>query len=199
MSIQERYASAVRSSCMTVDARTTRSDTDVLGAMGLAHRDLSEGRAWVNGRQVSITRSMLAVPLERLFMGDNTAAEEIVEIMAEWLRRKAPSMRLRLTPAQCKEIARACLAWHRDGVCKACDGHGTLLIPGSDTLGTARCKPCRGAGKVPLERQFRPEWRELVAWLVAEVEREQSKAGQAAMKQLASYLDIKQWVAEVGK
>ncbi|MDN8612778.1 hypothetical protein [Variovorax ginsengisoli] len=178
MKVTDRYASAVRSSCLTVDERTTFSDTDVLGAMGLAARALtSEGHP-------------LAVALERLFAGDNGASIEIVEVLATMIRGKAPALRLKLTTTQAVDMARACLAWHRDGVCRPCGGHGTLVIPGSRTLGVQQCKPCRGHGKIPFERQFRVEWRDLAAWLVAEMEREQGRAGPAAMKALAPRLDF---------
>lgn len=188
MSIADRYATAIHSSCLTVDPRTTYSDTDVLGAMGLAHRDLSEGRTWSKGRQVPIPKAELAVPLERLFMGDNYAAQEIVEVMVSWLRGKAPSMHLKLTTLQCADMAKACLAWHRDSICKPCGGHGQGLIKGSTTIGGAICKPCRGSGRIPFERQFRHEHRELARWLVGEMEREQGRAGPAAMRKIAASL-----------
>lgn len=55
--ITDRYASAVNSHSLTVDPRTTMSDTDVLAAMGWASRQVP-----------------MAVALERLFAGDSTAA-----------------------------------------------------------------------------------------------------------------------------
>lgn len=190
MSITDRYATAIRSSCLTVDARTVYSDTDVLGAMGLAHRDLSEGRTWSRGQQVSIPKAELAVPLERLFMGDNGAAQEIVEILVEWLRGKAPAMKLKLTTVQCADMARACLAWHRDSTCKPCGGHGQGLIKGSTTIGGAICKHCKGAGQIPFEKQFRHEHRDLARWLVGEMEREQGRAGPAAMRKIAASMEL---------
>lgn len=178
MKILDRYASAVRSSHLTVDERTTYSDTDVLGAMALADRNLTKDS------------HPLAVALERLFTGDNGAAPKIVGVLAGMVRGKAPALKLKITLTQAEDIARACLAWHRDGVCKPCGGHGTLVIPGSTTLGTQTCKPCRGEGRVPFERQFRVEWRDLAAWLVSEMEREQARAGPAAMKMIAPRLDF---------
>ena len=116
MRITDRYASAIHSSHLKSTPDTTYSDTDVLGAMGLADRELTNaGHA-------------LSVALERLFMGDNAAAGYIVSVMANMLRNKAPSMHLTITVVQATDIARACLAWHRDGVCKPCGGHGQLVI-----------------------------------------------------------------------
>lgn len=182
MSIADRYATAIRSSCLTVDYRTDRSDTDVLGAMGLADRELTDGRTW-DGRHVP--KAPLAVSLERLFLGDNTAAFTIVRELTEWLRGKAPAMRLKMTEVQCGDMAKACLAWHRDSICKHCGGHGQGLIKGSRTLGGSICKHCKGTGRIPFERQFRHEHRDLARWLVGEMEREQGRAAPAAMKKIA--------------
>jgi len=180
MKIQERYATAVRSSCLTVDERTTYSDTDVLGAMGLASRE-----------------HPLAVALERLFYGDNTASEDLLNILTEMLQGKAPSLQTRISASVARDMARACLAWHRDGTCKACGGHGKQLIPGTKTHSERPCHACKpspnaatGTGKVPFERSFHPERRPLAAWLVSEMQREQAKAGPAAMKRLAPSLNL---------
>lgn len=178
MLIQDRYATAVRSSCLTVDERTRMSDTDVLGAMGLADRALTAAG------------HPLSVALERLFAGDNKASTTIVEVLMQMARGKAPALRTDITTAQARDMAKACLAWHRDGTCKPCGGHGQHVIPNTTTLGGAICKPCRGSGRVPFEKQFRHEWRELARWLVAEMEREQGRAGPAAMQAIAPRLDL---------
>jgi hypothetical protein len=178
MRITDRYATAVHSSCLTVDERTTFSDTDVIGAMGLADRSLTAGG------------HPLAVALERMFVGDNGAANKIVEVLACMVRAKAPSMRVGLTHTQAVDMAQACLAWHRDSVCKPCGGHGQHVIKGSTTIGGALCKPCKGTGHIPFEQQFRIEWRELARWLVIEMEREQGRAGPAAMRKIAPSLDF---------
>ena len=82
MLIQDRYASAIRSSNLQTDERTTYSDTDVLGAFGLAGKE-----------------HPLSVALQRLFLGDNGAAEAVVGILAELVRQKANGMRLRMSVA----------------------------------------------------------------------------------------------------
>lgn len=178
MRITDRYASAVRSSCLTVDERTMYSDTDVLGAMGLAARQLEK------------EDHALAVALTRLFTGANGASMLVVQLLSEKAWKRARSTNVKLNRMGAADIAKACLAWHRDGVCKACGGHGTLVIPGSTTLGPVGCKPCKGDGKVPFERQFPHDLRDLAAWLVTEMEREQSRAGPAAMRAIAPRLDF---------
>lgn len=173
MLIQDRYASAIRSSNLAVDERTTYSDTDVLGAFGLASRENS-----------------LAVALQRLFLGDNGAATTIVSELAGMIQGKAPMLRLKVSSTQATDMARACLAWHRDGTCKACNGHGVLVIPGTLTLGHQDCKACKGTGKRAFEREFHESCRELAGWLVSEMERAQSRAGGIAMSKIAHQLDL---------
>lgn len=171
--IQERYSSAVRSKNLVVDALTTFSDTDVLGAMGLAGKE-----------------NPLAVALQRLFAGDNGAADEVVADLAKMLRGKAPRMQIKITEVQAADMAKACLAWHRDGSCHECGGHGVYVISGTKTLGAQECKACKGEGKRPFDREFHQSFRVLANWLVAEMEREQAKAGPAAMAKIAPKLDF---------
>jgi len=173
MLIQDRYASAIRSSNLQTDERTTYSDTDVLGAFGLAGRE-----------------HPLAVALQRLFLGDNGAAEAVVAILAELVRQKANGMRLRMSEVQSVDMAKSCLAWHRDSACRPCGGHGKLVIPGTKTLGHQECRECRGTGKRPFERAFHAEKRELAGWLVAVMERHLCRAGGAAMAKIAPSLDL---------
>ena len=65
-----------------------------------------------------------------------------------------------------------------------------LVIPGTKTLGAVACKACRGEGRSPFERNFAHERRDLARWLVAEMEREQAKAGHEAMKWIAPRLEL---------
>jgi hypothetical protein len=187
MSIADRYATAIRSSCLTVDERTYRSDTDVLAGMGCADRALSRGKDF-NGRD--IPKAPLAVALQRLFMGDNHASREIVQVLADLAWRRARTTGVKLARPQAADMARACLAWHRSGVCKPCGGHGVMVMPGTKTLGHQKCGACKGEGAVPFERQFPQELRELARWLVAEMERDQAKVGPEAMKWIAPMLDL---------
>jgi hypothetical protein len=173
--IIDRYSSAVRSSNLKSKESTTYSDSDVLGAMGLAAK-----------------QRPLAAALTRLFTGDNHAAQAIVAILAEMAWGKAAETRVPLKRPQAVDMARAVLAWHRDGKCSACGGHGYSIL---GTLGTGRavvsdhdCPACKGSKKVPFGPQFPVERRSVAWWLLSAVEREQGHAGPAAMAALAKRL-----------
>lgn len=173
MKILERYASAISSSNLLSEERTTYSDSDVIGAAGLAARS-----------------HPIALALQRLFSGDGRAAIGIVEILAQMAWAKAHALRYKLRRTEADDLARAVLAWHRDGVCKPCGGHGYSIIPGTLTIGEHECGACRGVGRIDFDSQFSGERRDLARWLLAEVEREQGRAGSAAMAALAPRLDI---------
>ena len=181
MSITERYASAVRSSNLKVEDRTARSDSDVLGAMGLA-----------------AVRYPLAVALHRLFAGDNTAAVEIVDILSDDVWRQARTRKVRLSRPQAVHLAQACLAWHRNPVCKVCSGHGRLVIPGTKTL-RDRCGCCRGTGRTLFADLFVHEHRELADWVIVHMETHQAQAGPEAMRKIAGYLDLKLQITAAGR
>jgi len=184
MTIKDRYASAVNSSNLKSDPRTYMSDTDVLSAYGIADRRLSNG-------EDQFSKHPLAVPLERLFAGDNAAAGVIISILAGIIRGKAKAMRIRMSEVQASDMAQVILGWFRRPACQACGGHGFQLIPGTPTLNPDEaCRPCNGTGKVLLEQLFRLEQRELVRWAIARMEEESGMAGPAAMKALAPSLDI---------
>lgn len=151
---------------------TTYSDTDVLGAVGLAGK-----------------RHPLAMALARLFVGDNHAARELVEILSAMAWGKALALRVELKRTQADDMARAVLAWHRDGVCRECGGHGYQLIVGAPSIGDNACPACRGTRKVPFDSQFSIERLVVARWLLAAVEREQAIAGPAAMAKLADRME----------
>lgn len=156
--IEQSYAEAV----------ARGAQRDVVGAVGLAGK-----------------RAPLATALLRLFVGDNRAARDIVHIMASMLVGKAYRLGNEIARVQAEDMARAVLAWHRDGRCKHCDGHGFLKLDGAPGLSDQQCSHCRGTGRVPFDRQFPMERLELARWLAAEVEREQQIAGAEAMRCLA--------------
>ena len=169
MKLQDRYASAIRAPSLKHDPRSVRGNTDVLGAYGLASKERP-----------------LAVALERLLAGDNRQAHEVVQLLAAMVWAKADSQRVKpkLFRTDAHDVACACLAWYRNGVCKPCGGHGETLIPGTTVLSGHKCQSCKGTGKVPFDQQFKPEWRELAAWLQAEMQRSLASAGPAAMARL---------------
>jgi hypothetical protein len=189
----DRYASAVHARSLVVDERTTYSDSDVLGAMGLAAKHLAAG--WVTTgpeEGYPIREAPLAVPLQRLLAGDNRAAHEIVGILAGMVWGKAERERVKpkLTRVMAHDMACGCLAWHRHGTCTSCRGHGYDLIPGAPMLSERECKPCHGTGKIPFEDQFKDEHVDLARWLLAEMERALGRAGPAAMATIAPRLDF---------
>ena len=174
MKIMDRYAGAVRSSNLGSKPDTTYSDSDVIGAAGLAAK-----------------RAPLGVALMRLFSGDNHAIGEIVRILSAKAVGKAYRLGSEIGQVEADDVARAVLAWHRDGVCKPCGGHGQKLIPGTTTIGDETCAACRGGGRLLFDRQFSAGRLELAQWLVAELEREMAIAGPAAMMMLAPRLDLR--------
>jgi hypothetical protein len=169
MKISDRYASAINSSNLLSIAGTTFSDTDVLGALALASR-----------------KKPLAVALARLLYGDNKAAAAVVAILEDLVWRQARRMGAKCHQEGARGIAQAALGWYRHGACKACHGHGRMLIPGSTVIGERECSDCHGAGRVPFERQFRQDQRNLARWAAAQIEREQSHAWPAAMMLLVA-------------
>ena len=171
--VLDRYASAVHSSNLKSKEGTVWSDSDVLGAAGLAGK-----------------RNALAMALARLFSGDNTAAHELVRTMADLVWWKQHTSGAKLKRTQATDMARAVLSWKRDGVCRPCGGHGFELIPGTRTVGGTACRACRGTGKVLFDKQFPMERLGLARWLLSEIEREQGKAGSAAMAKLAPRLEL---------
>ena len=168
MHILDRYAGAVRSSNLSSEPETIYSDSDVMGAAGLAAK-----------------RVPLGIALMRLFSGDNHAVGEIVRILSASAVGKAYRLGHEIACVEADDVARAVLAWHRDGTCKPCGGHGQKLIPGTTTIGDDNCRACKGSGRVLFDQQFSADRLELARWLVAELEREMAIAGPEAMKRLA--------------
>ena len=147
--------------------------TDAVGAAGFAGK-----------------KRPLAMALLRLFVGDNHAAKQIVSLMSVMLVSKAYQIGILLPFTEAEDIASAVLAWHRDGVCKPCGGHGFTKIEGSPSLSEHVCPACRGTRKVPFEREFKSRNVDLARWLIAEVEREQAIAAKEAMKRLNLRIDF---------
>lgn len=172
MTIIDRYATAIRSSNLGSKPETVNSDSDVIGAAGLAAK-----------------RSPLAIALLRLFCGDNHASTTVVGILADKAVGKAYRMGNECSRVEAWDISAAVLAWHRDGTCKVCGGHGVKLIPGTTTLGGEKCASCAN-GRIRFDAQFPMVRLDLARWLAAELDREQAIAGADAMRALAPKLEL---------
>lgn len=170
MRVLERYSQAVNSDNLTVDERTTYSDTDVLGAAGLAGR-----------------HNPLGLALTRLFADGKP--EAALAQLADMAFKRARTMSVRLARAEAIELSQGVLGWYRFGTCQPCGGTAYQRVAGTPTLGEA-CPHCLGTGKVPFERQFPHEWRELARWLSAEIDRAQAQAGADAMRALAPRMEL---------
>lgn len=171
MRFEDRYASAVRSSNLKSEPKTTFSDADVLGAAGKA-----------------ANRHPLALALLRLFTGDNHASAVIIELLTDRLVGKAFRMGDEVDRAAASLMARIALDWFRDAVCKRCGGHGFKLLKGSPHLGEDRCPHCEGTGKRDFEGLFSERRVDLARWVLVELEREIALAGPAAIEMLAPRL-----------
>ncbi|MCY1166645.1 hypothetical protein D9M73_65930 [compost metagenome] len=196
--ITDRYSSAVHSSNLKVSKETDKTgetsveDTDALSAMAWADKAL--GKGWritgPNGQGEPVKPAPLAVPLERLFAGDSGIAHEIVRAMAETVWRHARDVNIKLNRVEAVDLAKGCLAWHRNGACKACGGHGYSLIPGVPSLSSHECTPCGGTGKIRMSDVFPLKTLQLAQWLVDEMTREAGRAGPAAMKALVKTMEL---------
>lgn len=193
--ITDRYSTAVHSRSLKVDTKTSMSDTDVLSAMAWADKTLTDGHDRQGDRYV---KAPLAVSLQRLFSGDNRAAHEIVRTLTDMAWRQARGMRgmrVKLSRTQAHDLACQCLAWHRNGTCTNCGGHGYDKIPGTTTLSSHECGVCHGTRKIPFENAIDPKGtnqglRELGRWMLAQMERDMSRAGPVAMAALAERMEL---------
>lgn len=170
MKLLERYSTAVHSDNLAVDPRSTWSDTDVLGAAGLAARH--EG---------------LGIALTRLFAGGKP--QDVIQIMAEMTFKRARTLRVKASQVQALDLATAVLSWYQHGTCQPCGGTGYQRIAGTPKLGD-QCNHCGGAGRIPFDAQFRGDSLPLARWLSVEIDRAQAAAGQAAMAILAPRLEL---------
>lgn len=168
--ITERYFSAVRSSNLRSIERTTRSDSDVVGAVGLAAK-----------------REPLGAALMRLFTGDNGAISHIVWVLENKLIEHFAGQ---ISVAQARDVAARVLEWNRNSVCTSCNGSGYEVIPGTPSLSDHECKSCRGTGKRLFQKQFHRDKLKFADWAQVQIEMAQSRAGQEAMKAIAPSLNL---------
>lgn len=186
--ITERYSAATRSSNLKPKREQHEvGDLDILGAYGKADKHLTDGK---DGKGNPVRPAPLAVPLERLLTGDGNSAYEIVRMLGAMCWWHARDIRVKINHIQAHDMAKACLAWFRNGTCQPCGGHGQTLIPGSKSFSGHDCQVCRGTGKILFESNFKTEHRQLARWLVTEIEREVGRAAPAAMRALSSGMEL---------
>lgn len=171
MKLLERYSQAVNSDNLSVDERTTFSDTDVLGASGLAAK---------NGHA-------LGVALTRLF-ADGKPGPVVLEL-TEMAFKRSRTLRLKFTRIQAEDLSKAVLAYYRHGICLPCGGTGYTVIKGTPVHGD-ECPHCLSTGRLNFDRQFTTETIGLARWLSGEIDRAQAAAGSAAMVMLAPRMGL---------
>lgn len=183
MTIVDSYASARTSSNLKSRPDGQVSDLDVLGAAGWAGKETFAGRPG----------TPLGMALLRLFVGDDKEAAAIAVLLSGLVCNKADKLHIKIRKQEADDIAKSVLGWHRNGVCQPCHGIGYEVIgesTGRRVVTERHCKACRGTGKQLFERGFSARHLPLANWLLAEIQREQSKAGPAAMAALAPSLDL---------
>ena len=166
----ERYSQAVNSGSLVTDPRTTWSDTDVLGAAGLAARHHS-----------------LGIALTRMFADGKP--EDVVRELTDMAFKRARTIQMKLSRVEAEDLSKTVLGWHRFGICQPCGGTGYLVIKDTPVHGD-ECHHCRATGKLPFDSMFLPQSLELAKWLSAEIDRSQSAAGSAAMAMLAPRMEL---------
>lgn len=170
--ITERYASAANSSNLSSKERTTWSDSDVLGAAGLAAKEHE-----------------LGIALMRLFTGGKS--EPVIAQLTEIAFKRARTLEITPFPVlTAKDMAVAVLGWYRHGTCAACGGTGKQLIPDTPHLSDKDCGACYGSGRIAFEQQFQHKHRPVANWLRREIDRSQGAAGRAAMAAIAPDFDL---------
>lgn len=172
MEVINRYSSAINSSNLKSEERTTWSDSDVLAAMGLAARQHPLGAA-----------------LQRLFVDGKP--QVVVDMLTLMARDRSYRVKERLTEMQARQISEKVLAWYRHGVCTDCGGTGKeVVLEPKPHLSDEDCPSCHGTGRRLFEPSFTPDQRAIAVWLKNEIEKHQAMAGAAAMRLIAPMLDL---------
>ena len=170
MKILDRYNTAIHAKSLKSHADTTWSDTDVLGAAGLAAR-----------------HEPLGIELARMLSGGG--ASGVLSILAIDAYERGFRTKQRITAVQARDIAKAVIAWYRFGTCQPCGGTGFKRIKDTPSLGD-ECTHCKGTGRIPFDKQFQVEHREIAQWLHDQIGKTQARAGQLAMQKIAPLLDF---------
>jgi hypothetical protein len=167
LSLQERYAQAIRSGNLTSDPNTTFSDADVLGAMAFADKRLGG-------------RRMGAGAVSRYLAGDTGGASNLVELLSDRLHAEAEKAGSTLPDVEAKDIVRGCLAWLVYGKCEKCNGTRYVLL-GHHVV----CPVCLGSGKRSFVNGFRSRHLEIAKWLVSEIAADVGVCGAEALRSIA--------------
>lgn len=170
MRLTERYSSAVHATSLTSDPSTYMSNTDVLGAMGLAGKHYP-----------------LGVALARLLSGGGDS--DAIDTLTSMIFRRARTYRVKLTYIGAQEMAKAVLTWHRHGTCQPCGGRGYLLMPGTPVNGE-QCPHCKGTGKINFDSNFPQAVRRLAQWASDQIEYGISNAAIEAMRRITPLMDL---------
>ena len=173
MAVIDRYSTAINSSNLKSRPETTWSDSDVLGAMGIAGK-----------------RHPLGAALLRLFVDGKVS--ECAALMAEMVRvRSHKTKGQALTHAEARLLAHRVLAWYRFGTCSDCSGTGKeVIFEPKPHLSEEDCLSCHGTGRRLFEVNFSVKEMTLACWLLDEVAKQQAIAGNAAMHAIAPMLDF---------
>ena len=169
--ITERYASAVNSSNLASDERTVWSDSDVIGAAGLAAK-----------------HHELGIALMRLFSGGKV--EPVIAVLSDMAFKRARTLQVTSSRTRATDLSKAVLSWYRHGTCTACGGTGKELIPETPHLSDTDCKVCAGSGRLSFSNNFAEQDLAVSEWLRSEIDRSQAAAGRAAMSAIAPMLEL---------
>lgn len=191
--IRDAYARALQSKNLRSDARTDRSDSDIIGAVAFAGKAVRT--EVVDGKVIKRKGSKLAMQLLRLFVGGDREAKDVTHTLARMAVGKAYRLGAPIGEAGADLLAGLVVQWHRDSTCKTCGGHGFKTAVGKlgdsrVVMGDTPCDDCHGSGKRDFDGMFPWEHLNLARWLRAEVEKEQAIAGAEAMKALGPRLDL---------
>lgn len=167
--IAERYTSAITSSNLSSDERTTYSDTDVLGAMGLAGR-----------------LNPLGTALARLLAGGKSvgALDALADMAWDRARKDGSGVSREYAMLMAKEV----LAWYGHGNCQYCSGRGKRVIADTWVLGDD-CEHCKGTGRIDLLECIPQKRHGLARWLTSQIDISIATVGGEAMRKLVERSD----------
>lgn len=174
MRITERYTTAVSSTNLLSEERTLYSDTDVLGAMGIAAKTHPLGTA-----------------LSRMLVDGK--AEKALDLLAGLAFGRARLHKVTMGMPEARDVAMATLGWFRHGKCRECCGTGFRLVADeAQTRSDELCGHCGGTGKIPFAEQFNetPTFLPVALWLAAQIDREISWAHAQAAQKIGKEMDL---------